>query len=636
MGIFFLLLISFLPFNYVQAQGFGFSDPRQVDFETIKLLEKIQDDLKKSPATLELNCKSNSAVTCDFMLMCDKLRANRNSKALYKNGKGEVIPNYKLLYLQETVDQCRNNVSASESKKANPFTEMQKNSSKKRKDFLNSIQAHKEEAKMTKIEQAMLDMSLENATDINPWFIPKEQIEKNIADAEARAGVKLSDESRKKWIEALDQASFLSNQSDSKIKTSSNENPFIKTTLLTNIKEAGSKKKVLEYQAQFQKELDRSFDIFSDTKSQIIAILNKRMDGKNNAEINNLIARIKTIKMNAPELSGVAANIGACSHPNAFYDPTSHTFTLCPQLLQMPSATIQAIIAHELGHSIDPCTATYPLEKIEGTEKPNPYLAYMGDEKTQKTMSEQMGLVDFKPNLPNQGQDKFSAFDVDYIHNSLSQAYDNFSLKEQQQSVNLSKNPFLPVVNCMQTYESVGARIGDVYGAKGAITKKLSDLKKSGATDSDPRVEELKQTLGRIDSVYAEKKACSFMGSYEGHSQIQEAFSDWIASEVIGNKIANTSDPQEKQQIAFEANGFFAALDCRSFDLDIRESAKNALEKAGCISRGSMLTKDIGNMQLYDDPHPEGYKRINKIFMANPTTANALSCQKDSGVKYCE
>lgn len=633
-----LFLICTLSFNISFAQGIGVPLTRQVDQETINLLETLQKDIKTTPNTTQMDCITNTGEKCDFMLMCNKFRPNRNSKALYKNPDGQIIPNYKLLYLQDTVDQCKNSISASTTSTAyNPYSEMQKIYSKNRKAFLNSVQAHREEANMIKIEQAMLDASLEATTNSNEnsWFVSKIQAEKNITDAEKRAGIKLSDESKKKWIELFEQPASTYNPS-AQTNVSSSDNPFIKTELLTNAMLAGSKEKVKEYQAEFQKETNRSFEIFTDTKSQLIAVLNKRKDGKNNSEIDNMIYRINKIRMNQPMTSPAMMNMSPCSSPNAFYDPISHSFTLCPQLLQMPSATIQSIIAHELGHSIDPCTATYPLESIEGTPKQNPYSDYLNAQKDQQNTNENSAFLTFNPTLPDQGSEKLSAYDVNLLKDYLSFQFDNLSFKEKQQSVELKKNPFSSVVKCLQDNRSVGARMGDIKGAKSAIFKKISDLQQSGASDSDPKIKELKQTLDRIDAVYADKIACSFMGSQGGHSQMQEAFSDWIASEVIANKIKTAPNKQIGQQIAFEANGFFAAVDCKSYDLDIAEKAKSTLEKAGCLFRGSNFANDMQNMQLSDDPHPEGYNRINKIFMANPTTASALSCEKKFGVKYCE
>lgn len=622
-------LLSVLGF----AQGSWDAQSAQVDQETIDLLEKLQKDLKISPSTSQLDCGANSADKCDFTFICNKLRSNRNSKALYQNSKGQVIPNYKLLYLQETVDQCRNTVSSSTSAPTNSVSDSLLVYLKERKSLLDSIQAHGEEAKMIRLEQAMLDASIEKPDDPSSmtWTMPRDQIEKYISDAETRAGVKLSDESRNKWVELLlEETSDGPNvATQTKTKVSSDDNPFMKTELLTNVNEAGSKEKVLEYQTQFQNELNRSFDVFTDTKSQLIAVLNKRRNGKNDAEIENMISRIRKIKMKAPEVSGMFPMAG-CSSPNAFYDPTSHSFTLCPQLLQMPSATIQTVIAHELGHSIDPCNATFPLSKVDGTLKPNPYSANMGD-------AEQMGILMFEPTLPDQGTEEYAAFDLEFLDISLAIDYDSLSFKEQQQSIDLAKNPFASVIQCLQSYGSVEARIGDVSKAKLAVSKKISDLQWSGATDDDPNVKDLKQTLERIDSVYEDKKVCSFIGSHEGRSQMQEAFSDWIASEVIASKITTAANRQEGQQIAFESNAYFAALDCLSFDLDIANTAKNTLEKAGCLStRSSRLHKDLENMRTDDDPHPKSYNRINKIFMANPTTAAALSCQKRSEVKHCE
>lgn len=594
----------------------------QANAEAISLIEKLQKDLQMAPAASTLDCASNPSEKCDFMLVCNKLRANRNAAALYQNKNGEFIPNYKLFSLQQSVDQCRSSISNKDAAaKMGDFKTSQNKYLLRRKAFLDSVSSRHEEATMIKLEQTMLDTSLENSNGATGMMMGRAQIEKNIKDAESRAGIKLSDESRTKWIDSLDMTSGLDLNTQN---NASAANPFMDPNLLNSTKAAGSREKMMAYRAQVQKQVDRSYDVFQDTKSQLIAVLNKRKNGKNNKEVENLVDRINKIKMNPPDVQ----QGGICGSPNAFYNPTDHSFTLCPQLLQMPSASIQAIVAHELGHSIDPCTSTFALEKIDGTLKPNPYASLIAQDTPEYSI--------FKATLPAQSSEKYAAMDRDFLKSSLSMVYEKFSFQNTQPAISSSQNPFSSVVSCLQGADSVEARVADIAGTKEAINKKINDLKQSGATDTDPRVKDLQETLARVDSVYADKKACSFIGSSGGQSQMQEAFSDWIASEVMANKITSAKTPEEGQQIAFEANGFFGAVNCEGFNADIAESARQTMEKAGCRHRGDTMSKDLQNMATHDDPHPEGYSRINRIFMANPAASRALGCQQQSGVKHCE
>ncbi|MCB0386768.1 MAG: hypothetical protein KDD43_15345, partial [Bdellovibrionales bacterium] len=220
-------------------------------------------------------------------------------------------------------------------------------------------------------------------------------------------------------------------------------------------------------------------------------------------------------------------------------------------------------------------------------------------------------------------------------------AYENHRSVKVLPGIPLSSNPFSSVIECLQGGSSVNARMGDLEGAKRNVLNNIKSLKASGADDSHPQIQALNETLGRLETIYSEKKACGYMGNDQGPSQMQEAFSDWLASEVIAHKVSlaqKAGDTEGAKRIAFEANGFFASLNCESFRLDVADEVKAVLSQAGCSRRGATLFQDLENMSRHEDSHPEGHARVSRIFMGHPTIADAIGCKQPLifGAKRCE
>lgn len=603
---------------------------RQVDLETVRLLENMQSRLKAAQEPNQVRCGMAEDSRCEFTLLCDKLRPNRNAEVLYRNSEGKVLVNLPLIGLRNAVDQCRNSVSDKEAKDPIKILDDQmRDYAMRRKQFLDSIEKNGEQAAYFKIEKAMVELSL---ADEKPkaFFIDPSEVEKQIRLAEEKTGVKLSEESRKLW-------GAVNIPTINKQKPATDQNPFFDGMLLQIPDAAGGEEKVRENQKKFQAELTRTYNLFLDAKKDVITVLKKRKNGSNDDEIENLIQRIETIKYMEPKVESLFA--GSCGSPNAYYNPFNHEFTICPQMLQSPDATLQMIITHELGHSIDPCIASYSLQQHTGEKKRNPQGDVMRE--SMNVFLKQMKAVEFNPKIPKQSEVMYSSFDPEMVAQVYGSGLNNHQSREVLAGVPLSKNPFASVVTCLQSGRSVSARMGDIEGAKRNVLENIKTLKESGAPDSHPQVQSLKATLARLDSHYVEKKSCGYMGSDKGPSQMQEAFSDWIASEVMAGKVeaANKMGDREKaKQIAFEANGFFASMNCESFKLDIAEEVQQVMTRAGCQRRGTTLVEDLTNMSRHEDPHPEGHARVSRIFMGHPTISETLGCKQPflGGAKRCE
>ena len=109
-----------------------------------------------------------------------------------------------------------------------------------------------------------------------------------------------------------------------------------------------------------EEDQSRQMELFRQAKSSIIEMIkNGRSDVHLTSEQKNLIGRVTSVGLITAD-SKVAKDLPDCRKqmPQAFFLPQGHKVVLCENLLDLPDATLLRILAHEIGHSIDPCTAS--------------------------------------------------------------------------------------------------------------------------------------------------------------------------------------------------------------------------------------------------------------------------------------
>lgn len=101
-------------------------------------------------------------------------------------------------------------------------------------------------------------------------------------------------------------------------------------------------------------------------KDQIIDLIkNGKPDTQLSIEQRNLIKKIETIEFLPPEDIKVAFMAGCESDDGAFYHPSFHTLTVCKGFYDLSDSQMVGVLAHELGHSIDPCMTNNILYKVD-------------------------------------------------------------------------------------------------------------------------------------------------------------------------------------------------------------------------------------------------------------------------------
>jgi hypothetical protein len=110
---------------------------------------------------------------------------------------------------------------------------------------------------------------------------------------------------------------------------------------------------------EYKSEAERSQKIFKDVQAHAVALLESRKTAANAAQIDVEIKRLQTVKMTSPLFKDKAElALAYCVFPaGATYHSDGNSILMCPQLLNLPDATLFSILSHELSHSIDPCNA---------------------------------------------------------------------------------------------------------------------------------------------------------------------------------------------------------------------------------------------------------------------------------------
>ncbi len=377
--------------------------------------------------------------------------------------------------------------------------------------------------------------------------------------------------------------------------------PFAYPELLEDEEKAGGKENLIKYQNQVRKEAQRAENIFKDTKTRVIKLIEKRRTAGNKNEIDNMVQRIQQTEFAAPKLGDKFETLAVqgCEMPNAFYQPSLNTVTICPQLLNLPDAAIVSTLAHELGHAIDPCAMTYTYSKNDKDQVQLDMPPYLGGPP----------LDEIKPQIP---------------------------------AVFPDKNPLKEVISCLNSPASMGIKIPSQQELLKAVDQFEEDLRKEtqeaqeeneGPNDlSDATVADLEDQRKAIRNNYNKYLHC---GRFTNNGHTQEAFSDWIASQVIAEKLTEIKSSEKAREYAFESQGVFFSTECEN----VKQSTSARIQKATgphCSMFGELMEQYKALEPQNSSTHPKTSLRVNKVVLAKPEIQKALGCKPGQNTKECK
>ena len=300
-----------------------------------------------------------------------------------------------------------------------------------------------------------------------------------------------------------------------------------------------------------------------------------------------MISRIQRVKVKAfrPTSADDLYEKG-CFFPNASFDPLANTVTLCPQMLDTPKGTLDLVLAHEFGHAIDPCIVG--LELLKDPKNGNEML------------------------MP-------SEWAVG---------------KQLLAGVGASKNPFGTVIQCMQSPESMDIKRTTNAERYADLEEFLEDLRKEGVEESDTVFTDTQKEMRKFQPG-EEEDYCPGSVADPKVGYLREAFSDWLATEVIADKLKEIKDPKKAKNLALESQLMGLQMECGGFAQDQKESIVRDMQAAGCSSD---TTQHLFDLEKGDDSkdHQSWDKRVSKIMLVHPEMQKALGCEPQKETVFCK
>jgi hypothetical protein len=365
---------------------------------------------------------------------------------------------------------------------------------------------------------------------------------------------------------------------------------------------------------------------YDQTKLELLSFLESKKTTDNSKEIQAMIDRIKTVKLNKRPLNDNKIE-KLCKGLNAFYSPSDNRITVCPSMLMAPAQTLKQTILHELGHSIDPCFMGLTLVQVDIDNPLKP-----GEKVTiyQSTSAEMAQTKMAK--IPG-----LSFFD---------------------QGMNYEDNPFKGVMSC---YEggfgiSMGTHSEEelIKMTKNGIKVLEKDKAKIMSRKSILKPNIYKEYMNDIDEnirtrqgILQSKNKENFFhcndplaGDDVDMAQSGEVFSDWLSFQVI-NKQLKGRPAKEKKRLVFESVVLDLANYCSSLPEYIDTQSSSELVELGCQEELEIDQFDVDLEAIKEialpsavSKHPKSELRILNIGLGAYEIEKALGCEGQSAMCF--
>lgn len=575
----------------------------------VKVYEQITNFLNTQNSSME-SCggsKPKEGETCSFASVCKVMRKFGNQEYLYKNAQNEKIPNYELNAFLKSAQLClKRSIIDKYADKLEEDALRKKSETptyaEARLDLLQEVKKKNFNKKFSKFEEAVLNFDIDVETKDMSVF-------RRVMLAEEKSKIDLPESISNKYItmaKKLDRMKYQESYGDtSKLINDKKElelynsvrlikNPFQDISMMGANPDNNKK-----YSDQFKKQEIRSVDIFKESKKSVLEFiknkLSKNMSKK--TDYDSMVKRIETVKFRIDRSVPYKNYQTACSTPNAFYSADKHTVTLCPQLLELPSAALKYVISHELGHAIDPCIMASPLRKVRDMR---------GNEVHMVSLFDQDGGGIIAKSIP------FTEF------------------------------PEKKVISCLMSDDSLEARASDIETARKGLRDRFIRGQSLGIHDDIS-----KMGWEQIDRIYDQYKGCS---NLPGRTQVGEGWSDWVGTEILAHDLKKIPE-EKKHQYSFEAFGLHIGRSCGIDNKEVITKVKKTLEALNCSGESNLYTATSNEnrklavndvsvvrslMNIQHNEHSLTADRFNKLLLAHPEIRKSLGCSPKDGGKYCE
>ena len=562
-------------------------------------------DAVRSAGVAPQTCGTEGAQSCSFAQTCSELTTQRASAYLYENAAGDKIPNFMMAQISQSLYQCG---TMSGAIYAPPAAEPAVDPMAFQRWMVE--QPPQVQADFNRLQLAYGDSLY--SQPIQPFQQgekPSDYIRRQYREAAARIGLTVSEG----LAQAIDRMaelyqgygfgvsggygggmSAMATVDWSRLPAVVREqmqDPFLNAAILSDTSEVGH--------AARRKMKDKTNELnglVDEIREQIISVLTDQIQRypDRRESLEGMMLRIRTA-----EFSPVADPMelmSYCPSPNAFYDPTTHSLRICPQMMGHPREHLRMVLAHELGHSIDPCAVATPFYRVstEGSEE----VAY---------------------SVLNYGL--------------LAQLGMPVTGSEVSAAVVYPANPYREVLSCLASERSLNARLADPERSRTLLVEAMRLARARGES-----TEVHEAILANLPNFMRDYAGCSML---PGESRQQEGFADWIAGEVMGKATAPTN--------LTEVGGMFFALECPGMVPELNQEMQDFYVRNNCAAAGeSNLSAEMfpyvyqlgaffQQLSAQDnDEHSASVDRIDRLFANQPQLRARIGCeaQPKSG-EYC-
>lgn len=371
------------------------------------------------------------------------------------------------------------------------------------------------------------------------------------------------------------------------------KDPFLLKNQFVDAQAAGGAAKLAENKAQLAAESKRAEGIYKDSMAKIMKVVEGRRSSQNSQQIDNLLTRLKSIKfkISAPVANSASLFEQGCEFANAAYNSLSHEISVCPQMLTMPESSLFFIFAHEIGHSIGPCSTAYSYGPHGGA------------------------------NIP------------EWIFPGA----DSFETKISR--IPKKDHPFASVFQCVQGSKSMGlkapsreALLAQVEADRKANIEEIRAYDETSPVDAiEARYDE---KISQIRKNFDEYSACAELG---GNGYLEESSADWYASQAVNLKLNELQSSSQKKEMAFGISGAMLSMN------GCANTRQAAIQQAKSIGKGKCSDLDVAadflekNYTSESDTgsHPLPSRRVNRVILSESGVRDALQCQGGNVGQKC-
>lgn len=605
--------------------------------EALKDFQSLERELAailklKTPECLPNPNAEAGANFCSLKSYCLMPALNKDAPIIYKNAKGESIQNDQYYNVRDGINACLREKYADEIKeKKGEMTQrlgllhLQKIMTANKK-LVALTAKHKQGSALQRISAEILNLSIEAGLNDEPAVfgqagVSGDELMSVVSLAEKRLKLKLHPDLKKTLVEI----EYLKNNplylaeveqfEKDLIPLETSADPFFEWSLLTSVKAAKGELALARNREALRKKAQEAYELFLETKEEMYAYLNEQKNDKNKLQIERIIERVKSTKFTPPRLTAELKE--HCKYPNAFYNPRKHALTICPQYLNYPKMALKETMAHELAHSFDSCNLSGYLMKTKGPE----------------VIEEAPFDIEIKMSSSSPGN----------LSNPRGDFPEGVNPKNKIQDKMLyADHPFTKTMSCLEDSRSVGAIVSNVEGLRKKAESKLHELTlRNENVPNNPQARILNYFLKNEAEYFSYFKGCdtSYFGDTLGRSQMQEAFADKMASEIVARAMKKMPQDEARNAVLEIALSYGNVCPNQTpSELKLRDFAI----KNGCttynenLSNQDRILNTINQIDPAFDSHPETQKRLEKSLLAHPAIRKTLNCPKDRGVKYCE